>query len=458
MKELLLVGEQKEINSTGSLKSSTSNTFTPPIDEHDELVYETFKYIRVKSCYKKRFLKMLAILYKHQIIIIFLSFLIGIIFFAIPMIFIYIKFFTNRALPLFFICLFGILFSVLSIIIHCLDSKRYNYMLSEKPERKNLFKNIGNIFLFLLLTVSVFFGYLFYIHLFDDKDDKIKFDYNSSYYSYDSEVLSTDFIFKYIIYSLLIDSEKIKDIKNRKIKMIFWDWDMDRLRNDLIYVYIPLVIITFFYLIKIFIIEVRQTVEKVLFYGGVFTLLSFQCFINSNAIKNLKGKNLLIASIFQNVLIIIIFLGYILWNLNYTLLLIKRRKDNNFAIRRLKNYFIYIIIIIDIITCLGYGIVTLSLLYCFISFNFHDNQDNEDFQHLYTSLIIFKAGFFPIIFGNSYYFGYYFLAMIFRPLAHYAPYRLKNNHYVKFNRKLWNFTSLKERRRKMSIKLKKVIQ
>ena len=42
--------------------------------------------------------------------------------------------------------------------------------------------------------------------------------------------------------------------------------------------------------------------------GGVFTLLFFQCYINSNAIEHLKGKNLNIVSLFQNVLIVIILL------------------------------------------------------------------------------------------------------------------------------------------------------
>lgn len=455
MTELLLVNEKKDINYKNCLKDS-SLYFGSSSSQEDDLIYETLKYIKVKSCYKKGLLRSLANLYKNQAAIIIYSFLLGLIFFGIPMIFIYIKLFTNAALPLLIICLFGLIFSIISIVIPYIDSKKYKYFLSAKPERKNLFRHIGNIFLFLLLILSVFFAYIFYKDFLEDKDEKIKFDYNSSYYSYDSQVLSSDFIFKYIIYLLMIDNDKIKGIKERKIRMIFDNWDMNRLRYDLINMCIPLLIITFFSLIKIFIVEVRQTIEKVIFFGGVFTLLFFQCYINSNAIENLKGKNLIIASIFQNAIIVIILLGYILWNVNYTLSFIKERKDKNFAIRMLRNYFIYIIIIIDIITCFGYGIVVMSLLYCFISFNF--NKDSENFKHLYISLIILKIGFFPIILGNSYYFGYYFLSLIFRPLTHYAPYQLKNSHYVKYNRKLLNFITLKEGRRKFSLKLKKNMQ
>ena len=459
MTELLLVNENKDIN--GSITTNSKKMFSNEsyLSLDDDPVYNTLNIIRVRSCYKGPLIRMLINIYLHHILIIIFSFILGIIFFGLPMIFIYINLFENITTPLLIICSFGLLFSLLYIIIPCIDSKKNKYMLSAKPERKNLFRNIGNIFLFLLLLATSFFANNFYSDFLKDKDDKIKFDYNESY-SYGSEVLSSDFIFKYIIYFLLIDYDKIKKLKGQRIQMIFEEWDINTLRYDMIYMNIPLLVITFFTLIKIFIIEVKQTVEKVLLFGGIFTLLFFQCYINSNAIEHLKGKNLFIVSLFQNALIIIILFGYILWNVNYTLLFIKKRKDNNFAIRRYKKYFINIIIIIDIITCLGYGIVALSLLYCFISFNYNkSNTDNEDFEHFYNSLIILKIGFFPIILGNSYYFGYYFLSSIFRPLAiYYPPYELKNSHYIKANIKLLNFMTLKQRRRQLSLKLKKAMK
>ena len=90
---------------------------------------------------------------------------------------------------------------------------------------------------------------------------------------------------------------------------------------------------------------------------------------------------------------------------------------------------------------------------------YYDKKENgAEFRHLYTSFSRLKYGFIPIIFGNSYYFGYYFLAMIFRPISsEFVPYELKNNHYVKAKRRLWNFMnskSLKAKRRKFSAKLK----
>ena len=61
-----------------------------------------------------------------------------------------------------------------------------------------------------------------------------------------------------------------------------------------------------FALVKIFLIDVRQTIEKIIFFGGIFTLAIFQCFIDSMSIEKLKEKNLNISSIYQNVIIVII--------------------------------------------------------------------------------------------------------------------------------------------------------
>ena len=50
-----------------------------------------------------------------------------------------------------------------------------------------------------------------------------------------------------------------------------------------------------------------------------------------------------------------------------------------------------------------------------------------------------------IIIGNSYYFGHYILSMILRPVAiQFAPYKLKNDCYVKANVRLKNMMRARE--------------
>ena len=55
----------------------------------------------------------------------------------------------------------------------------------------------------------------------------------------------------------------------------------------------------------------------------------------------------------------------------------------------------------------------------------------ETYKHLYYANKILKIGFMPASFGNAFYFGYYFLAKIFRPIAiEFAPYELKNKYVI----------------------------
>ena len=451
MKELLILNEKKDINSDINSVSGIGNFLN-----EFENIYEILKNARPKSRYKQCLVKILARLYRYQYLIIILSLIIGIIFFAVPFIFIYIELFDNYAIPLFIICSFGFIVSLSFIIIPCIDSKKYKYRLEAKIERKNIVKNIGNILFYITLIISIVFVYIFFKNFLNHKEKSIKLDYKETF-SYDAQILPTDFIFKYIIYSLLVDFNKTYPVRYEKIKMLYDDMNINILRYDFTYACIPLIVIIFFSLLKVFLIEVKQTVEKTIFFGALLILLIFQCFINSKELEYLKEKKIIIASFFQNSLIVIILVGYILWNINYTLRLIKKGKDKNFAIRRFNRCFIITIVLIDIITCFGYAIATLALLYCFSSFYY--NKDNgEKFKHIYNSLYILKLGFIPIILGNSYYFGYSFLAMIFRPIAsQFAPYELKNNNYVKSNIKLLNFMALKSRRRRFSKKLQKTV-
>lgn len=449
--ELLLSNKKKDINAD----AETFSTFGISLNLNpNDNVYETLKYSRPKSCYKRPLLKVLLKLYaKHYLIIIF-SFIIGFIFLGVPMIFLYFKIMENNAFPLLITFSFGLVVSLLFIIIPCVDSKRYRYMISAKVERNNILKNFGNIFLFILLLISDIFVIIFYNEILINKEKKIRFDYDEMSNTYNSYELSSDFIFKFILYILLLDNEKIEKIKNNKIKIIYDNWDFNSLRLELMYICLPLLIIAFFTLIKVFLIDVRQTVEKVILSGGIFILLFFQCFIDATAIENLKEKNLNISSLFQNVVIVIILFGYIFWTINYTLVKFKKRRDKNFAIRRYKDYYLYSIFLIDLITCAGYIIIVISILYCYISFRYKE----ESFYYLNISFIIIKIGFIPAMVGNCFYFGYYFLAIIFRPIAsEFAPSELKNKCYIKSKRTLWNFMISKKRKLLNKLKLEKAL-
>ena len=135
---------------------------------------------------------------------------------------------------------------MLTIIILCVDSKRYKFLVSAKWNRKSILKNIWNLLLFICLTISVVFIIMFYHKIVIDQNKKIRFDYNEQNKDINSLELSSDFIFKYILYILLLEQDKIEQIKNLKIKIIFDNWDINNVRQNFLDICIPIVIISFF--------------------------------------------------------------------------------------------------------------------------------------------------------------------------------------------------------------------
>ena len=442
MNELFLSNTIKDINSLSTQRLDSSTNLFGKSDP----VYDYLRYYNPRSCYKKFLMKILARLYSCQILIIIFSFLFGFISFEVPAIFIYYSTIPNIFMSTLIPCFVGLFISIFFIILPCIDSKRHKYMLSAKWERKNIVGNLRDIFIILFLMASLIFFYFFYENILNDHDIKIRFDFNLDGNSYE---LLSDFVFKYILYISILDTDKTYEVRNNKIKLISGDWDINNLRNILRRACYPVVLLCFFTLIKIFLIDVRQTIEKIIVFTGILVLFLFECFVCSSGLLYLKVKNFKIASLFQCVIIVIILLGYILWTVNHALLLYKKRKDKNFAIRKYNYTILFLFILIDIIACIGYCIITISVLYSLVTFHFM----GETYKHLYYANKILKIGFMPASFGNAFYFGYYFLAKIFRPIAiEFAPYELKNKYYIKANRKLYNFLHKKKRTLKEKIK------
>ena len=145
------------------------------------------------------------------------------------------------------------------------------------------------------------------------------------------------------------------------------------------------------------------------------------------------------------------YIGYSGWIFHNSLEFFRNPKDKNFAIRKYNCTNISIILLFDLISFLGASSTFLSIIYFYLSITFND----ENFTKLSVSFLFLKIGFLLIIIGNSYYFGHYLLSLIFRPISiQYAPYELKNEYYIKANRKLLN--ALKTNKKKYIQKLKDV--
>ena len=109
----MLSNKKKDINANGETFSTFDISLNLNLNDN---VYETLKYSRPKSCYKRPLLKVLLKLYTNHYLIIILSFLIGFIFLGVPMIFLYFKIMENNAFPLLITFSFGLVISLLYII------------------------------------------------------------------------------------------------------------------------------------------------------------------------------------------------------------------------------------------------------------------------------------------------------------------------------------------------------
>jgi hypothetical protein len=412
-------------------------------------VKETLKRLRPHSKLKKILCFILYKFYSCQILIAFISFILGFLTFGLPLLFIYNSIIKNIITPFLIICIFALIFSIVLIIIHIIDGNKHKSSLIAKWERKNILKNIGISFTLIILIISVSLTINFYSKaIIYQNDEAIILDNEEASLS---EELKCDFFFKYILNMIyFFPSDINENNKNHIIKYYFSEDEyINILRRKIMNSSIPLLLVSFNKIIKCFIIQVKYPVEQFLFFFGAFSFLLLNVIINNYEHKKLIELDIEIISVFQIIMLGIIYIGYISWLLHSSFRFIKNPKDKNFAIRKYNFFCIFVLLLFDLITFLGSSLFFLSILYFYVSISFGE----EIFQKLNISLFILKNGFLLILIGNSYYFGHYLLSMIFRPLSiQYAPYELKNKSYVKANRKLINILNTK----KSAFKLKDV--
>lgn len=444
MSEILIQKSPSKKNS----EDSDSSLFKD--DSYYDIVLETLKHVHPRSKLKRHLAYILSTFYSCQLSLIFLSFIVGILILGIPLLLIYYNLISNIAIPFLIICIFCIIFSSLLIIIHIYDTKKNKSQLLVKWERKNIMKNSGSIFTLIILTISIsimisFFSKIIYYQ----NKEEIIIDYEESKLS---KELISDFIFKYILIMIYFSPLSVnKNNENNKIRYyISNDEYLDNLRNKTISCIIPLLIICINKIIKCFLIQVKYTIEQIIFFLGSLILCLIIIIVNKHKYDEISNMNLKLVSFFENMTILIIYIGYISWILHSSFKLINIPKDKSFSIRKYNIINLLIILLFDLITCLGASFIFISIIYFYIS----TKSEEEIFKNLSTSFTFLRNGFLLIIIGNSYYFGHYLLSLIFRPISiQYTPYELKNKCYIKAKRNLINILNI----RKNGLKLKDVL-
>ena len=405
---------------TDEYSSSKSNLF------QFDIVSDTLKHIYSKSKIRKNLSSGLSIFYEYPILIILFSFLIGLLFFGLSMLFIYFKIFSNFMIPIIFLIFLSLFFSILIIIIRVSDDLKNNVNYGAKWERKNILKNIGLSLTLIVLVISAFLFHNFFNKLLNYNEENQIYNYEDN-----SNESAYDFLFQYIINCYLIDEDNIKD---EKLKVNFNKQDSSLFKNlhkNLIISLIPLSIFCISKIIKTILIEVKYTIPKFIVYINYFFLIIL-IFI-SHFLYDKNNYNWSLISLFEIILLSFIYIGYIMWIVASVYKLSKNPKDKSFAIYKYELGQLFIIFAFDIINMVGSSFIYISFIINYLSYE----NDDLKYKDISNSLLCLKMGFLLCIICNSYYYGHHLLSLIFRPIAlQYAPPKLKEDYYIRANRNL----------------------
>ena len=402
MSDYLLEREKESTSSYKSKKTGYPNSMDNEYGSSKENIFDFYNEsneidnlskIYTKSKLRRCLCKILAGLYSFPILIIILSFCIGMTLFGIPMLFIYFNILGNIIKPIIFILLFSIFFSIILIIIRIIDDKKTPKNIGAKWERKNILKNLGLSITLMILTVSAFFFH----HFFDkiiSKEGQLELINNSKK---DENDYCCDFIMKYIIGCYLVEEERQYDNQIKESS----DEILENLFDDLRISCIPLVIFGFNKIIKIIIIEVKYTFSNLLVFFNFF-LLTVLIILFPYFSKSYRS----IISIIEIILLSLIFLGYITWTICEIYKLFYNPKDKSFGINKYNCCQILFIFLFYLMNIFGSLWIYFSILFSYFAYINYNLQ-----------LILLKVGFLLLTISNSYYYGHHLLSLIFRPIA-----------------------------------------
>jgi hypothetical protein len=420
---------------TNSNLAEESNIKEDPLHSSEfdfDIVEDTLLHLYSRSKLRRFLAYILAKLYKYPTLIIIFSFLLGFLFFGIPLLLMYIKIFSNLILPIIIMFTITWILLVLNLLVRTIDDTKNKIAISAKWERKNIVTNTGFIFSFLLLGISMIIFYIFCENVLDyNNNNKLKIIYEPEEKDIDDKdkIEINDFFLKFMINCFLLNENQIKN-EETKVTNYIDDYSiLKELIQNLCKCFIPLLILCFNKSIQTIILKVKFTIPKLIFFPSCFGFCILYIVVKYK-FKEEEENSLL--SFFEIVFITLIFFGYLSWCFSSIWRIFKNPKDKNFSIHRyyLKQLiFIYIFAFINII---GISFIFISILMNYINYN----NKNETFNDLKLVLMLLKIGFFFFIISNSFYYGHGALSLLLRPIAlQYAPCKLKEN-YIKAVRNL----------------------
>ena len=433
MAEYLLGQDPSENNNEEKtkIKEETSHSDVFEID----ILEDTLKHIYSKSTIKKKLAYILAIFYKYPILIIIFSFIIGFIFFGLPLILIYLKLYDNFMVAFCITLLITFALCLLYFLIRVIDNTKNKINIGAKWERKNFISIIGLILALILIIISGFLLKDFFEEVTDyNVDEKLKLIYEPEEDEINDDKYEhiNDFFLNYIINCFLLNVHEIKNEETKVTNYISDNTIIKSLMKKLVISSIPFFIYIFNKIIQTIIIEVKYTIQKFIIFSSFFGFCILIMIMNDLYKENRENK---IANLFEMIFIIFIFVGYLGWSFSSIWRIFKNPKDKSFAINKYGLTQMIFIYFFDFINLIGSSFIFISFLISY--FNFCNK--NETFYDLRLSLALLKSGFLCFIISNSFYYGHNCLALLFRPIAlQYAPVKLKEN-YIRASRNIYFF-------------------
>ena len=233
--DLRLSLTQATLNSSVTLNSAIEPQIEP------QNIPILLKKIKSRSNIKTLLVHILGFFHEYPILLILIEIFLGLVFIGLPIfLIVYLELFENKIISLFIIISISFIFSFSLVFIRIIDDKKHQLSSLAKWQRNNILSNFGLSMNLLISILPTFFIYKLCNELNDE------FNKNKENNDYKLIFLNN---FIYDLYFFTYDNEINKNYTytNNDIDII------NIIKDNLFYASIPLLLLCFFKLVKIFI-------------------------------------------------------------------------------------------------------------------------------------------------------------------------------------------------------------
>ena len=356
----------------------------------------------------------LGFFHEYPFLLILIEIILGLIFIGLPFyLIVYLNIFDNKIISLFIIISISFIISFSLIFIRIIDDRKHHLSSIAKWQRNNILSNLG---LSVNLLIAIFPTF-FIFKLYNDLNGEFMNNKGNNDYKL---IFLNNFILD--LYFFTNDKKINKNIAyiNNEINII------NIIRDNLFYASIPLLLLCFFKLVKILLIELKYLLEQIIFYlsGFLLSLLNIILFI-----KNIDNQ---IISLSQFIIITLSLFIYIIWIIHSSnILTIIKKGDKDFGIKKYKKIHLFIIFIFDLLLISGTSMIFAGIILYYIKYYKYINND-EKIENIDLIKFLFNLGFISNCIGFFYYYGKHLMKIIMKPISYeFVPSELKNGNYIR---------------------------